>query len=209
MMGRRLSLFAGAVLVGLGTWQIFEGSWIHAKAALARFLVAQAWSETLASGKPTRPWPWADTWPVARLRFPSLNRDMPVLAGASGATLAFGPGHLDGTAPPGTKGHSVIAGHRDTSFGLLGRLRPDDPIAVQGRDGFWRYYRVTGTAIADARQPWRVPSPAADESAVTLITCWPLDAIVPGGPMRYLVFAEGLPSRSGRDRAPATPAISP
>ena len=25
---------------------------------------------------------------------------------------------------------------------------------------------------------------------LTLVTCWPLDAITPGGPMRYLVFAE-------------------
>ena len=80
---------------------------------------------------------------------------MPVLAGASGATFAFGPGHLDGT---GTTGHSVIAGHRDTRFTLLGYLRPDDPVLVQSRDGFLRDYRVTGTAIADARLPWHIPA---------------------------------------------------
>jgi len=189
-MNRRVTVAAGTALICFGMWQIVEGSWIHLKGALASHLVSRAWSETLANGKPARPWPWADTWPVARLRFPSLKRDMPVLAGASGATLAFGPGHLDGTAAPGTAGYSVIAGHRDTSFTLIGRLRQDDPVSVQVSDGFWHDYRVTGTAIADARLPWQMPALAAGRSALALVTCWPLDAIVPGGPLRYLVFAE-------------------
>ena len=185
----------GAVLTSFGAWQIIEGGWIHAKAALAGHLVSIAWSETLASGQPARPWPWADTWPVARLHFPSLKRHMPVLAGASGATLAFGPGHLDRTTAPGTPGHSVIAGHRDTRFTLLGYLRPDDPVLVQSRDGFLRDYRVTGTAIADARLPWHIPALAKGKTSLTLVTRWPLDAIVPGGPLRYLAFAEQTPSR--------------
>ena len=195
MTRRRKTLIAGAVLTCLGAWQIIEGGWIHAKAALASHLVSNAWAETLASGEPARPWPWADTWPVARLRFPTLMRDMPVLAGASGATLAFGLGHLDGTAAPGTPGHSVIAGHRDTSFTLLGDLRPGDPVSVQGQDGYWRDYRVTGSAIADARLPWQIPALHKGRAALTMVTCWPLDAIVPGGPLRYLVFAEEMPSR--------------
>lgn len=194
MTRRRAVTIAGATLICAGVWQIAAGGWIHAKAALARQLVSHAWSETLARGGPTRPWPWADTWPVARLRFPTLERDMPVLAGASGATLAFGPGHLDGTAEPGAPGNSVIAGHRDTSFTVLGRLHPDDPVSLQGRDGRWRNYRVTGTAVADARLPWPVPAPPSGRSTLTLVTCWPLDAIVPGGPMRYLVFAEEIPA---------------
>lgn len=195
MMGRRNALLASAVLAGLGTWQILEGGWIHAKAVLARHLVANAWMETLASGESVLPWPWADTWPIARLRFPTLNRDLPVLAGASGATLAFGPGHLDGTAAPGAAGHSVIAGHRDTSFAFLGSLRQGDPVSVQNQNGSWRDYRVTGTAIADARLPWQVPTPAKDRAALTLVTCWPLDSIIPGGPLRYLVFTEESLSR--------------
>ena len=191
MSQMRLSVCAGATLACIGAWQIMEGSWIHAKAALADHLMSAAWSETLSSGKPARPWPWADTWPVALLQFPSLERIMPVLSGATGATLAFGPGHLDGTAVPGAPGHSVIAGHRDTSFTILGKLKPGDPIFIQGPDGQWRKYRVTGTAIADSRVPRRMPSAARGSTLLTLVTCWPLDSIVPGGPMRYLVIAEG------------------
>ena len=91
MTRRRKTLIAGAVLTCLGAWQIIEGGWIHAKAALASHLVSNAWAETLASGEPARPWPWADTWPVARLRFPTLKRDIPVLAGASVALVLSDP----------------------------------------------------------------------------------------------------------------------
>jgi sortase A len=66
---------------------------------------------------------------------------------------------------------------------------------VQVQDGYWRHYRVTGTAIADARLPWQMPPLPKGRSALTLVTCWPLDGIVPGGPLRYLVFAEEMPSR--------------
>jgi len=91
---------------------------------------------------------------------------------------------------PEVVGNSVIAGHRDTSFTLLGDLKPGDPVDLQNKDGFWFSYRVTGSSIVDSREQWFPPEPDEDESMLTLVTCWPLDAIIPGGPMRYLVFAE-------------------
>lgn len=191
---RRLGLMAAGFLAVIGLWQVGEGGWIHAKAALARYLIAAAWAETLTTGGRVRPWPWADSWPVALLRFPNRNEDIIVLDGASGATLAFGPGYLDGTAPPGTPGSTIIAGHRDTSFTFLGDLREGEPVRLQRNDGRWIDYRITGSGIADARYPWIPPAPAkAGASTLTFVTCWPFDAIVPGGPLRYLVFAEEVP----------------
>ena len=49
-------------------------------------------------------------------------------------------------------------------------------------------YRVVGSEIADARRPWTAPHLPA--RTLTLVTCYPFDAVVPGGPLRYLVFAE-------------------
>jgi sortase A len=190
-MTRKRALTAAALVIGLlGAWQIAGGGWIYAKAALAKGLITNAWAETLTTGIKIKPWPWADTWPVAKLRFPTHKRDITVLAGAQGATLAFAPGHLSGTAKPGKAGNSIIAGHRDTSFTLLGDLKPGDPVDLQNKDGFWFSYRVTGSSVVDSRKNWYPPVPAEDESMLTLVTCWPLDAIIPGGPMRYLVFAE-------------------
>ncbi len=187
---RRLATMAAGLLAAVGAWQFGEAGWIHAKAGLARHLIAEAWAETIAGGASVLPWPWADSWPVAKLRFPERRRDAIVLAGASGATLAFAPGHLDGTASPGTPGNTVIAGHRDTSFTFLGDLHEGETILLQRDDGSWVHYRVTGSAIADARHPWTPPLPVESRSFLTLVTCWPLGSVVPGGPLRYLVFAE-------------------
>ncbi len=190
MRARRLAGIAGFALLVVGIWQVAGGGWIYAKAALARGLVSRAWEETLAGGVRVRPWPWADTWPVARLRVPAARFDSIILAGAEGSSLAFGPGHVDGTPPPGAPGNSVIGGHRDTSFTILGALHDGDRLSLQTADGRWRSFSVTGAAIADARKPWYPPRPPEGHAMLTLVTCWPLDAIIPGGPMRYLVFAE-------------------
>ena len=81
-----------AALIGFSLWHFGQGSYIHAKAKLAQSLIRGAWEKTLAGQKEVRPWPWADTWPVARLIVPRLKVDLFVLAGSSGRTMAFGPG---------------------------------------------------------------------------------------------------------------------
>jgi len=193
MRGRRLALGAAAALVALGLWQVAEAGWIHAKARLAQHLLEQAWARS-AHGEPqARPWPWSDTWPLARLRAPRLGVDLIVLAGASGRTLAFGPGHHDGTARPGAAtGNAVVSGHRDTHFRFLEALAPGDELLIERADGGRRAYRVTGATVVDYRQA-RLPAQTA-RPRLTLVTCYPFDAVVPGGPLRYLVVAEAAPS---------------
>jgi sortase A len=44
-----------------------EGLWIYAKAKLAQMLLELSWRSE-QSGRRMRPWPWADTHPVAKLR---------------------------------------------------------------------------------------------------------------------------------------------
>ena len=183
-----LALAAGAVLLALSAWQLGSAGYIHAQARLAQVLLGQAWAATLEGGGPQQPWPWADTAPVARLQVPALGVDLIVLAGASGRTLAFGPGHLDGTAAPGAPGHSVVSGHRDTHFRFLQDLAPGMEIRVQRADGRWRSYRAGDGQVIDARHArFEITS---DRPALTLVTCWPFDALEAGGPLRYLVFAE-------------------
>ena len=188
--GRRTLLpLAATVLIAIGLWHAGAASYIHAKAWLAQVLLERAWTATLAGDARVRPWPWADTWPTALLRVPALGVDRIVLAGASGRTLAFGPGHLDGTALPGAPGHAVLSGHRDTHFRFLQRLAEGSELRVQRPDGTWRHYQVTATEVIDARG-----ARLADDDgtpALTLVTCYPFDAVRPGGPLRYVVFADG------------------
>lgn len=182
----------GLLLAGLGLWQLGGAAWIHGKAVLAQVLLERAWGTTLEGIAAVRPWPWADTYPVGRLRVPALGIEQIVLAGASGRSLAFGPGHLDGTAPPGRPGHTVLSGHRDTHFRFLEDLRAGTEIDLQAVDGRWRRYRVTGSEVIDERNARF--SPGDGTPALTLVTCYPFDAIRPGGLLRYLVFAEALPT---------------
>ena len=46
---------------------------INAKAARVQVLLEDAWERTRKGEAKVRPWPWADTWPVARLRVPRLD----------------------------------------------------------------------------------------------------------------------------------------
>ena len=170
-----------------GVWQIGLGAWIHTKAILAQFLLETAWAETLKGKKEVKPWPWADTWPVSRLTVPRLGISRIVLAGASGSSLAFGPGHLFGTALPGTNGNVVIAGHRDTQFRFLQQLKQGDELLLQANNGKTIQYTITEIRISKDTETKYLAD--AGVPRLTLITCYPFDAIRAGGPMRYIVIA--------------------
>ena len=197
---RRLAAGFALALAAIGLWQLGSGAWLQGKAWLAQLLIARAWAEAGDAGAAPPPWPWADTRPVARLLVPELGIDQIVLAGASGRTLAFGPGHLDGTALPGAPGLSVVSGHRDTHFRFLADLRPGARIEVERADGARQSYRVTATQIVHADRARIVPA-AAGTPRLLLSTCYPFDAILPGGPLRFVVLAEAI----GEGPAAVTP----
>ncbi len=187
-MSRRPTILAMAgLLAALGLWQAGSGLYIHAKALLAQALLQRAWERTLAGQEQVRPWPWADTWPVARLEAPDHGADLIVLDGASGRTLAFGPGQLHGFSAIGDPGPALISAHRDTHFEFLRHVGQGDRLRLHTADGSVHAYRVAGTEIVDHRNAAIPASPFA--STVTLATCYPFDAITPGGPLRFLVHA--------------------
>jgi len=184
---RAAGRIAMACLLGLGFWQLGEGAWIPAKAWLAQHLMLEAWERTGAGESQAAPWPWADTWPVARLLAKNGKVDLIVLAGASGRTLAFGPGHLAASVLPGERGNSVIAGHRDTHFSFLQDLAVGEPLWLETADGVVSRYDVVDIDVVDARRSVIVLD--ADDAMLSLVTCYPFDALEPGGPMRYVVSA--------------------
>lgn len=191
-----------ALLMALGLLQGVLGGWVYAKAWLAEVMLEGAWTRTLEGKSRVKPWPWADTCPVARLSFPGHGPDMVVLEGASGRVLAFAPGHLHGTASPGEPGACVVAGHRDTHFSVLEHLRPGDRIEVEDPGGLSHDFRVRECMVLDRDDVWALAPTGGSE--LILVTCWPFDAVVPGGPGRYVVWAdklaqEGLQLVSARD----------
>ena len=188
MLKRRILWLGIVALLGLGAWNLGHAAYIYAKAQLAQYLLQQAWADTLAGKGQVKPWPWADTHPVARLSMPQHGVDLIVLAGATGRTLAFGPGHLDGTPLPGEAGNSVLSAHRDTHFTFLRHVQPGEAIYVEQPDGLNSRFDVVETRIIDHRN-LSVVGDTLDKQ-LTLVTCYPFDAIQPGGALRYVVIAK-------------------
>ena len=187
MRARALRLVLVAALAGVGAWHAGHGVWIHAKARLAQHLLHRAWARALAGEGAVKPWPWADTWPVARLRVPARGVDLIVLDGVSGRTLAFGPGHVSSSALPGAPGVAIITGHRDTHFRFLQRLVPGDEISVETPGHAPARFVVRDVAVVDSRTA--VVRTADGEAGLVLVTCYPFDALRAGGPLRWVVTA--------------------
>lgn len=190
---RVATVLAAALLAG-GLWKFGQGVYIHAKAGLAQALMGRAWARVLDGERQVKPWPWADTWPVARLLVPGRKVDLFILAGADGRAIAFGPGHVFGTPLPGEAGNSVIGGHRDTHLAFLRELEPGVEIVVERPDGAWRRYRVETTEVVDKRDVWVLENEGP--TRLTLVTCYPFDALRAGGPLRYVVTARALDGSS-------------
>lgn len=186
-----LLLIAGACLSG-------RALYMHAKDELAGILVRRAWDQSLHSGRPQAPWPWADTHPVARIRIPRLDYDEIILEGASPRTLAFGPAHLLNGTALGEAGNLVLAGHRTSWFRPLEGIAKGDTIQIQWFDAHHgglheRTYTVNTISIVEPQDAALfAPTP---EDMLTLITCYPFGRN-PRSPQRYIVRA--LPVGSGQ-----------
>ena len=180
----------------LGILVLGHGAYIQAKAYLAQFLIAQAWQQTLDDQQIHKPWHWADTYPVAKLSFVTKQESIGfkhqvesvyVLAGASGRTLAFGPGLVLSGAPIGEVGNTVIAGHRDTHFAILAAVNKGDLLQVEAKNGDILLYQVVNTQIAhQSDTQFMAPS---DDNRLTLITCYPFNQLSGGAEQRYIVEA--------------------
>jgi sortase A len=182
------ALAAGIVCVS-------EAAWIHVKAAVAQALIGAAWRRELAGSRRTQPWPWADTRPLARLtiRAGGHVREFMILEGSSGRNLAFGPTHDPASVMPGEAGNSVIEGHRDTHFAVLRGIEPGDTLDIETVKRRHASFIVTNVRVVDSRRA-RIAL-RADLPRLTLVTCYPWDAVVPGGPLRLVVTAEAQNAR--------------
>ena len=173
------------ILVVAALWQFGLAGWIVAKAVVAQVLLDRSWQQTLIDQQPVKPWPWADTWPVAELIVPTLDIERIVLAGDSGATLAFGPGHSFASVMPEQHGTVMISGHRDTHFRFLQNIKQGERLILKTMTGI-HYYTVNKTGVVDS-QSFAVDS---HNDELLLVTCYPFNSAITGGNERYLVFAQ-------------------
>ena len=194
--GGRLRPVAFALTL-LGALALAQGLWIPAKAVLAQHLIARAWDRARdGDDASAKPWPWADTGPIARLFLTSDAAPLYVLEGASGEAMAFGPAHVSSSARPGEPDNVVIAGHRDTHFASLRSLSPGDRLRLESHAARTDYEVVAAHVVHESRTDLMERTGVSE---LTLVTCFPFDTVRPGGPLRYVVHARALDTADGRD----------
>ncbi len=197
--GERILLLIGLTL--LGVWAVAR---IHAnvasRSAIERFQAkASANSDSSASSTAVDFSQWSEQriaaykeslkaktdLPLAILRIPKLNLEVPVFNDTDDLTLNRGVGRIIGTARIGEPGNVGIAGHRDGFFRGLKDVGPNDLLElVRGKRA--DQYVVTNVQIVSpddvhVLDPTAVPT-------LTLVTCYPF-YFVGSAPQRYIVTA--------------------
>jgi sortase A len=181
-----LTIAGGAVLLFLGARDFFE--WRFGQSEVAHdfgssVAVAQAASlpaNAVAPSTPRR----GDA--VAKIVIPRLDTQLFVVEGDGTRELRRGPGHLIGTAMPGSNGNCVIAGHRDTHFRVLKDIRKGDDIVLETPSGEY-LYRVKSTRIVSPQNTSALQPTSSPQ--LNLITCYPF-FYVGSAPKRFVVEAE-------------------
>lgn len=174
-------------LMTVGALQIGQGMSVQAKAWLGQWLLERAWTAGTSSGVAESPWPGAVGRPIVRLKMPRLGIDRLVLDSADTPVLAWGPGLEAGPA-----GHRLIAAHRDTHFRFLEHVSEGDRMVIETLDGPSEHWQVVERRIVDARTT-RLDMNLPEER-LSLITCYPFDAVRAGGPLRLLLTLKPLES---------------
>lgn len=107
----------------------------------------------------------------------SIDAVLPVTNGVSTAQLKVAVGHVPQTAPIGSEGNAVIAGHRSYTYGQdfnrLGELTSGDLIRYEDRSGAVFTYEVFETLEVVPGDPSGFEQPEG-EYILTLYTCTPI-----------------------------------
>jgi sortase A len=205
--GERIFLAIGLTLLALWAGARFYGS-MASRAAIARFQAntaaasgsgngASAWDVLSNSAvdftlwNPKRILAYNESLsaktdlPLAILRIPKINLEVPVFNDTDDLTLNRGVGRILGTAQIGQVGNLGIAGHRDGFFRGLKDIGRDDIIELI-RPGRTDNYVITEIQVV---QPENVsvlaPTPTP---TLTLVTCFPF-YYIGNAPQRYVVTA--------------------
>jgi sortase A len=180
-----LLLIAGAAAVGAWAWSNIRG-------AIYQRWENQAFERALrdhpapsVGNRAASPQVTANGGLVGRLLVPRLRLRAIVREGAGEDVLGVALGHITGTALPGQNGNVGVAGHRDTFFRGLRKIRKNDLIQFQTTGGDF-FYRVQATGVVPPRDISVLK--AGQSPSLTLVTCYPFNYIG-SAPDRFIVKA--------------------
>ncbi|MBA6371661.1 class GN sortase [Colwellia sp. BRX8-4] len=177
-------------LLIIGSLLCLQASWLPTKAWLSQQLINYSWHQTLALQQRIKPWPWADTYPIAELSFKRLAKSLVILNGGDPTTLAFSAGAIAPFNQVSRAQPFVVAGHRDSHFSFLNEVDMKDIISLTDRYGQSQLYQVEAINIVDA-STGQMPL-LADDSSLILITCYPFNNSSSNSNERYVITAKLL-----------------
>ena len=122
---------------------------------------------------------------IGRIEIPRLRLKAMVREGEDESTLKKAVGWLPDTARPGEGGNTALAGHRDTFFRSLQRIREGDRVRLLVPPHTYEY-RVDSLRVVGPDELSVLSSSGVEE--LTLITCHPFRLIGPA-PDRFIVKA--------------------
>ena len=128
---------------------------------------------------------------VARLEAPAVALKATVLEGSDDRTLRRAAGHIEYTPLPGEPGNIGIAGHRDTTFYPVRKLKTGDRLTLTTASQVFEY-EVRDTWIVEPDDV-QVLDPTT-RPALTLVTCYPFN-FVGNAPKRFIVRGELVAER--------------
>lgn len=173
-------LLAGACLLAKGSWNFLSydafqkhPEWF-AKSVISANQKPKVPSTAQASGRI-----------LGRLAVPRLGMSVLVVEGDDEKSLSLAAGHMPGTAAFGGAGNVVIAGHRDTAFRPLRRIRTGDRIEMRS-DKTYEYVVENVRIVTPDDTSVLRDRPG---STLTLVTCYPF-RYIGDAPRRYVVLAK-------------------
>lgn len=122
---------------------------------------------------------------VGSMEIPRIGLTAVIWEGIDDETLERGIGHIPGTAVPGDAGNVGLAGHRDTFFRGLRKIRLKDRIRLVTDHGSYQYL-VESIEVVHPEEIGVLD--ASQRPILTLVTCYPF-SLVGQAPKRFIVRA--------------------
>ncbi|PKH01510.1 class GN sortase [Psychromonas sp. MB-3u-54] len=166
-----------------------QGIYREAKAIVAQRLLSLAWVSHLEDGERHKPWPWADSVPIAQLTIAGQGPLM-VVAGTSISHLTLAPAWMVSSSGFGKVGNSVVVAHNDTHFKQLKEVHLNSLLTVNTYPNLQFNYRVIATKIVNEKELSVLK--VSEQEILTLITCYPFESSLLNSELRFVVVAKRI-----------------
>jgi len=181
-------LLAGISIIGFAGFNLFKQTYLISSIIVNKPVEAVT-SSKFVVGNNTFQYPKLGS-DLGKVVISSISLNYPLIHGDDDDALERGIGHYAGSTLPGENGNVVIAGHRDTVFRNLGKVKIGDIITLETYYGTYKY-KASKIRIVD-KNDLTVVVPK-DKETLTIYTCYPFEYIG-HAPQRYVIegeFVEG------------------